>query len=321
MSNDKSPPPSQAGIFARYILAATVISLIITAVWIVLEYYSVVNFVNTNLPIRISPFAEIVSALATIGLTFALVLLYDMQAGIQFDQKQLMENQKSIMAEQTELSEAQVELTELEHEPSLNVRGVFLSEENNNFEIIVSNHGKGVAENVMVTITPDLDYPKEPEEDFNQQVTAEAPWRKIERRDGVRSEGCYVSPGEKELHLGIPASLYISDRKSFDGDDNTPATFEWASEMLSDAGKEYIRLIFDIHYENINGKEFEEEFADLILPIKGRTSLKRAVELGSTRDGYEMHSKVGPTRHALEKDTAESSALLYDENDSSDDGS
>jgi hypothetical protein len=318
MSNDESPPPSETGIFTKYILSVTGITLVIIAVWIALEYGSVVNFVNLSLPVRISPFAEIMSALASLGLTFALVILYDRQAGIQFDQKQLMENQESIMSEQTEVSKTQVELTELEHEPRLNVRGVFLSDSKHNFEIIVSNHGKGVAENVVVDITPDLDYPEAPDEEFNQQITSTVPWRKMERKDGVRSEGCYISPGERELHLGITSSLYISNHKSFDGNDNTPASFEFASEMLSNAGKEYIRLIFDIYYTDINGTEFEEEFADLILPIKGRTSLEKAVELGSTREGYEMHSKVGPLQRELEEDSAEKGVPPSERGDGSD---
>lgn len=318
MSNSEPQSPSQTGIFTRYILAAAILNLIIITLWMGLEYYSVVNFININFPIRISSFAEIVGALVSLGLTFALVILYDRQAGIQFDQKRLMENQESIMAEQAELSEAQVELTELEHEPRLNVRGIFLSDDDRNFEIIVSNHGKGVAKNVTVDITPDLDYPNPPEEDFNQQVTSSSPWRSIKRQDGVRSEGCYISSGEQDLHLGILSSLYISNHKSFDGDDHSPAVFEFAAKMLSDAGKEYIRLLFSIHYEDINGKEYEEEFADLILPIKGRTSLERAVELGSTREGYEMHSKVGPWRHELEKDSATNRVPSPESDDSPD---
>ena len=76
-------------------------SLIIALViWLLLETFGLINWVQVETPVAASDFGLIASAIGTIVLTFGLLLLYDKQANIQRIQAQTQRNQEELMEQQ-----------------------------------------------------------------------------------------------------------------------------------------------------------------------------------------------------------------------------
>lgn len=299
---------AEEGHFTKYILTGSLISLSAVFIWFYLEYTMVVNLVSLNPPYSLSDVTPVLSTLGSLALTLMLVLLYDRQAVIQGEQKELMSNQTAIMNDQVELTEKQRKLEELSHKPEVHVSNISVSEKRHFYKLIISNHGKGIAKDVEIEIQPVLDYPEPPEEQVFSKKAIREPYRKLSEEVSMSTEGCFIRPDEQEVSFYLSASLYISNSRKVENEE-VPASFGFATQQLSESGKEYIRLIFTIRYKDIMGDEYEEEFADILLPIKGRTALKPAFKYGSITEGYENRRLGGPRRSQLEEDTARNNPM------------
>lgn len=313
ITDNDAREPNGNGIFTYYFIIAALLAILAAFVWGTLEFFGFINVTRFSAPYSLSSITAIFSALGSLLLTFVLVILYDKQASIQDSQRQLMSNQTAIMAEQASLTEKQRKLEELEHVPEVHVSKIQLNESKTNFELVISNHGKGVAKNVEVELQPILDYPETPRGEVHTEQTKWEPYREKTIRQGMPTEGCYIRSDEQDIYLQLGSALYISSNHPF-RDDSAPVSFAFATEQLSEMGKEYLRLKFILHFEDTINNQYEEEFADLLLPIKGRTALESAFEYGSTTEGFEKHRLIGPRRQELDADSARNDNIRSVEN-------
>ncbi|MFB9825068.1 hypothetical protein [Halobaculum roseum] len=248
--------------------------------------------IEISSPYNLPEIAQVLGAVGSIILSALLVLLYDKQASIQNTQRKLMENQN--------------ELQQLQHKPLLEIDHIGTGE-HDDFCIILSNVGKGAARNVEIELEPVLDWKSAPEEDIYTRPT-----RWVPRKEGagsgpaVRSPNCYIKPETSEEVFSLTSALYIRSRREYQGDhDDVPAAFVHATGQLAEAGKEWLRLKMTIHYEDIDEEPYSQEFADLALPIKGRTLLEASMEYGTQIEAVDSQRMDGPHRDRLEENTDE----------------
>ncbi|WP_148414961.1 hypothetical protein [Haloferax sp. KTX1] len=264
-----------------------------------LESSGTTDFLQISFPLQITDTVRIVTGLGSLGLSLGLLLLYDRQAEIQRSQRDLSEDQTRIAKQQTEIMVAQTELSELEHKPILEVSniGTKTARDVDFFEIEISNIGKGIARNIEIELKPDFDFPESTSAEICFEESRWVPVREVSFT-GVRADSSFLRAGEQDVKFLLSAGLNIGVNQ----DHTTRAAFELATEQLADVNKDWLRLKLIFHFSDSQEHSYEEEFADLLLPIKGRTRLRTAVEYGSTVDDYHG-PRPGPDRSSMEENS------------------
>lgn len=83
--------------------------------------------------------------------------------------------------------------------------------------------------------------------------------------------------------------------------------YEQATVFYDNAGKEFIRMNLWVEYENKRGESDSTEKMDLLLPVKGRTSLEESIKHAMEYESFEQFPEMWKERYQkVERDTCHS---------------
>lgn len=231
---------------------------------------------------------NVISGLGSLLLSAALVYFYLRMKQTQQERTDIHRNQTDIQQNQVELAEHQRDIMEISHQPNIQVDAFGIRDDVrfSRIKVILSNIGKGHAYNLRIGIKPII----EDKDDLEVENTQHSLHESGDRDDNMKeTKDNYVLPGRSEQEFYGSTSLHM-ERDPFNLDN--PAIFEFATELLDEEGLDKLRLKLFIRYDGPLDEDQQHEFADIVVPIRGRTSLEIAMEHAISYDVYSRQSHV-----------------------------
>lgn len=238
-------------------------------------------------------------------LTFALIAVYrdmskiqDAQASEMSSQVALQNRVTEIEDQQTTILEEQTELESIQHTPSIHadrIRGVTDSYlDSSFFHLELSNTGKGVASDLTLYIEPSVEtdgvHPLPTTHDLTRIRQTDEAW--------INTQTAYLKPGEDQIEFKSTAAMQQSNAASGD-----LAVFELVTGDLARAGIEQLELRLAIEYTTPSGERSRDKIFEHVLPIKGRTSLRAALQHGLPPDAPNLENRLESNRSEMDSDT------------------
>lgn len=199
----------------------------------------------------------------------------------------------------------QKNLTSLEHHPEIHLNRV-RPDRQGSFSYLVlemSNFGKGVAKDLELELIPHID-----DSEFEFLPTFQRVVRKgLKEGDWVGQSGNYLNPRESNIAFQSSASIREDNREGGD----SPWVFELVTERLSEMGERYLQLELVVHYNGISNQEFSTSSTNLILPIKGRTSLELALDRSLSYNAFKNNpGMLDASLRSMEEDSGKPENLF-----------